>query len=119
MKEKRTARRFKANLRTRWEGDRGFHDGTIRDISTGGCFVFTPVPVNDRDFVRTTVQLPGEGEVYLWGEVVTLIEGVGFGLRFTGATGGRDSAIKLIVEACERTIENSGRIKTIERIERF
>jgi len=83
--ERRTAERFKVSLPTRWEGVLDRHEGIVTDISTNGCFMLSAGGVTKGELVRVEIQLPTEGWIYIWGEVVYQQEEIGFAVQFTGS----------------------------------
>jgi hypothetical protein len=80
--ERREVPRYKVNLPMRWEGRRATRDGTITDISIGGCFVLTDDLIDRGDPVKIELLLPA-GVLTLWGQVIYTAEEIGFGVRFS------------------------------------
>jgi hypothetical protein len=81
-RERRRARRYRVNLRARWEGRRAARDATVTDISEYGCFVLTDDLVDRRETVRLEIELPRGGRITVWGKVVYQAEEIGFALDF-------------------------------------
>ena len=81
-RERRRAKRYKVNLRARWEGQRAARDAAVTDISEYGCFVLTDDLVERRELVRLEIDLPRGGRITLWGKVVYQAEEIGFALEF-------------------------------------
>ena len=80
--ERRLTERYRVNIRARWEGPRSRREGTVTDISTGGCFVLTEdIGVEKRELVKIELLLPG-GLITLWGTVIYKADEIGFGVRF-------------------------------------
>lgn len=81
--DRRANGRVSVHLRAAWEGNSGRHEGTISDISPGGCFILTGGKVAVREFVRVEIDLPVDGPVVAWGEVANHFPDIGFGVRYT------------------------------------
>ncbi len=74
-------------------------EGTIVDLSSGGCFILTAHLVETGELIR----LEMENSLVLWGEVIYQVEEMGFGLRVTSALGEEGQQLaKLIQEQKER-----------------
>lgn len=73
-------------------------EGHIVDLSVTGCFVLTSDRVKQKELIRVEIQLPTEGWMYLWGEVVYRIEDMGFALRFTGVSEMEQAMLNLLLE---------------------
>ena len=80
--ERREVPRYKVNLPVRWEGRRAAREGTITDLSIGGCFVLAADLIDRGDPVKLELLLPA-GVLTLWGQVIYTAEEIGFGVRFT------------------------------------
>ncbi|HEV2861763.1 MAG TPA: PilZ domain-containing protein [Pyrinomonadaceae bacterium] len=96
--ERRGDDRVRANLQARWEGVLESHGGTVVDLSITGCFILTPDAVQPKELVRLDIQLPAGGGLMLWGEVVYVVEDMGFALRFTGMDEGERKVIEALME---------------------
>ncbi len=72
--------------------------GTVSDISATGCFILTSDEVEQGELVRLEIETPTEGWIYLWGEVVYLIQEMGFALRFTGAGESEQAMLDLLID---------------------
>jgi hypothetical protein len=83
--DRRVAPRVRVNLAARWEGVLGRLEGWVSDLSRSGCFILTAGEVLEGELIRVEIQLPTEGWIYLWGEVVNRAAEIGFGVRFTGS----------------------------------
>lgn len=81
--ERRRHERLQIYLRVRWEGLFGCHEGTISDISAGGCFILSEKQTTVRELIRVEVELHDGEWVKVWGEVTNQFPGVGFGVRYT------------------------------------
>ena len=98
MAERRQAERVYVRLDARWEGVLAQCEGHIVDLSTTGCFVLTSDRVKPKELIRVEIQLPTEGWLYLWGEVVYRIEDMGFALRFTGVSTMEQAMLNLLLD---------------------
>lgn len=96
--ERRGDERVRADLSATWEGVLESHDGTVVDLSTSGCFILTKDSVQPRELVRLDVLLPTGNGLLLWGEVVYVVEEMGFALRFTGVGEGERGVIEALME---------------------
>jgi len=96
--ERRQADRVYVQLNARWEGVLAQCEGHVVDLSATGCFVLTADRVKPKELIRVEIQLPTEGWLYLWGEVVYRIEEMGFALRFTGVSDMEQAMLDLLLE---------------------
>jgi hypothetical protein len=85
--ERRQHERLTIYLRVRWEGLFGCYEGTISDISAGGCFILSEKQTTLRELIRVEVELHDGEWVKVWGEVTNQFPGVGFGVRYTEVEG--------------------------------
>lgn len=85
--ERRQHERLTIYLRVRWEGLFGCYDGTLSDISVGGCFILSERQTTLRELIRLEVELHDGEWVKVWGEVTNQFPGVGFGVRYTEVDG--------------------------------
>lgn len=81
--DRRSNGRVQVHLRAVWEGTSGRHEGTVSDISPGGCFVLTGAKVILKELVRVEIRLPFDATVVAWGEVANHFPDIGFGVRYT------------------------------------
>ncbi len=95
--ERRTDERVRADLPARWEGVIESHDGSVVDLSLSGCFILTPDAVQPKELVRLDIKLPTGDSLLLWGEVVYVMEEMGFAVRFTGADEDEQDALEALV----------------------
>ena len=93
--ERRRHERILIYLRVRWEGLFGCYEGTLSDISAGGCFVLSESQTTLRELIRLEVELHDGEWVKVWGEVTNLFPGVGFGVRYTEVEGEDESKFSL------------------------
>ena len=96
--DRRQSERVYVRLNARWEGVLAQCEGHIVDLSATGCFVLTSDRVKPKELIRVEIQLPTEGWLYLWGEVVYRIEEMGFALRFTGVSDMEQAMLDLLLE---------------------
>lgn len=81
--ERRADRRYRVNFRVHLAREESPEvEGEVTDLSAGGCFVTTGETVNEGDLVKLRLDLSGDGELTLWGNVVFWIRDTGFGVRF-------------------------------------
>ena len=83
-KELRTAERVQVDLRARWEANFDEREGSVADISTGGCFILTGGEVSPLELTRVEIELPSGSWIRLWGQIVYAVEDMGFAVRFAG-----------------------------------
>jgi hypothetical protein len=105
--DRRQSERVYVRLNARWEGVLARCEGNIVDLSTTGCFVLTADRVKPKELIRVEIQLPTEGWLYLWGEVVYRIEEMGFALRFTGVSDMEQAMLDLLLEFMREETGNS------------
>lgn len=85
--ERRRHERIQIYLRARWEGLFGCYEGTLSDISAGGCFILSEQKTTLRELIRLEVELHDGEWLKVWGEVTNQFPGVGFGVRYTEVEG--------------------------------
>jgi PilZ domain-containing protein len=93
--ERRQYERVNIYLRVRWEGLFGCQEGTISDISAGGCFILSENQTAMRELIRVEVELHDGEWVKVWGEVTNQFPGVGFGVRYTEVDGENENKFSL------------------------
>ena len=98
MKERRKTKRELVELPARWESTTGVHEGSVRDISLGGCFVKSAGSVGVRDPIKVEIQLPTERWIYLWGVVAHRTPDEGFAVRFTVVNDKELEMLNLLME---------------------
>ena len=96
--DRRQSERVYVRLNARWEGVLAQCEGHVVDLSATGCFVLTADRVKPKELIRVEIQLPTEGWLYLWGEVVYQIEEMGFAVRFTGVSETEQAMLDLLLE---------------------
>jgi hypothetical protein len=85
--ERRRHERIQIYLRVRWEGLFGCYEGTLSDISAGGCFVLSESQTTLRELIRLEVELHDGEWLKVWGEVTNQFPGIGFGVRYSEVEG--------------------------------
>jgi len=97
--ERRGHGRVRTDLRASWEGVLESREGTLVDLSVGGCFILTTGAVQAGELLRLDIRVPSGGSLLLWGEVVYVMEEMGFALTFTGAGEDEQREIEALMEA--------------------
>ncbi len=96
--ERRRHERINIYLKARWEGLLGRYEGTLSDISAGGCFILSDSPTTLRELIRLEIELHTGEWVKVWGEVTNQFEGVGFGVRYTEFEDEQEGSFALSLE---------------------
>ena len=93
--ERRVDRRYKVSFRVSlMREDSPDEVGEVTSLSAGGCFVESDGRVQDGDLVKLRLDVPGHGELVIWGNVVYWIADTGFGVRFSPfAQGGAPTGV--------------------------
>lgn len=81
-RDRRRANRYGVSIEVFWESLAGRQTGMISDISTEGCFVLCTGDVEDGENVKIQIPLMSGEVIELWGEIVSHVFEMGFGLRF-------------------------------------
>jgi hypothetical protein len=97
--ERRSDRRYKVRFRvhlTREESKE--FEAQVTDLSAGGCFVESEAEVREGDLVKLRLDLPGHGDLTIWGNVVFRVRDTGFGVHFSAFSqgGARDKLLDLL-----------------------
>jgi hypothetical protein len=103
--DRRADRRFKVRFRLHWaRGESEEFEGEVSDLSVGGCFVESGEAVLEGDLVKLRLDLPGHGDLTIWGNVVFWVRDTGFGIRFSAFSqgGARDKLAALLDEESRR-----------------
>lgn len=100
--ERRVAGRIKTELRARWEGVLSRSAGVVTDLGINGCFILTTDDVKLRELIRLELELPEDGWIYLWGEVVYQVAEMGFALNFEGINAAEEELLARYIETVER-----------------
>lgn len=88
--ERRADRRYKVSFRVHLAREESQEvEAEVTDLSAGGCFVESEEGVREGDLVKLRFDIPAQGELTLWGNVVFWVKDTGFGIRFSAfAQGG-------------------------------
>src|SRR5580765_4285384 len=113
MQERRSAERFRANLKVRWQSLMTQGRGAVCDLSASGCFVLTGGQVTPRELIRLEL-IEGDEVTTLWGQVAYRVNEMGFALRFrkrngppSSQFGDRRAAAKLIANSVLTLLRNA------------
>ncbi|HEY0547518.1 MAG TPA: PilZ domain-containing protein [Pyrinomonadaceae bacterium] len=97
--ERRVAPRVRVNLEVSWQAGDKPRQGTVSDISVGGCFVLCAGDVADGNSVSVEFRLARAKAIALRGEVVNHHDEIGFAMRFT-EVGKKESAfLKRLIDS--------------------
>ncbi len=96
--ERRRHERVNIYLNVRWEGLLGRHEGTLSDISAGGCFILSEGSTAIRELIRLEIELHTGEWIKVWGEVMNQFAGVGFGVKYTELEEGDEGSFALSLE---------------------
>jgi hypothetical protein len=97
--ERRSDHRYKVRFRVHVKREASpAVEGELTDLSAGGCFVTSNEYLNEGDLVELRIELPGKGDLTIWGNVVFWIKETGFGLRFGAFSqgGAREKLLDLL-----------------------
>ena len=97
--EKRVHRRYKVSFRVSLMREESPEvEGEITDLSVGGCFVESDEPVREDDLVKLRFDIPGHGDLTVWGNVVFWVRDTGFGVRFSAfSQGGAREKLEILL----------------------
>jgi hypothetical protein len=115
LAERRRHERLNTYLRVRWEGLFGCHEGTVSDISAGGCFILTETQTMLRELIRLEVELHTGAWVKIWGEVTNQFPGVGFGVRYTEVDEADEGRFTLSLEQTKSIKSGVAALKKVNR----
>ena len=113
--ERRQHERVSIYLRVRWEGLFGCYEGTLSDISAGGCFILSEQQTTLRELIRVEVELHDGEWVKVWGEVTNQFPGVGFGVRYTEVDGENEDKFSLSLGQTKSIRAGVGALKKLSR----
>ena len=99
--DRRRAQRAAVPLDGHWEGASGHRTGRIADISAQGCFVESMVAPSIGEEVSLKVTLPGGAILEARSEVVYVLRGMGFGVRFIELT---DAQQEVVAQAMQQLL---------------
>jgi hypothetical protein len=69
----------------------------ISDLSTGGCYVDSIAPVQPEEIVCLKLLLPNDRTETLYGTVVYVHQGIGFGVQFNDMTREKRTVLEQLV----------------------
>ena len=98
-RERRADRRYKVSFRvTLMREETPEVEGEVTSLSAGGCFVEGGAGVREGDLVKLRFDLPGHGDLTVWGNVVFWVKDTGFGVRFSAFSqgGAREKILDLL-----------------------
>ena len=75
----------------------GKREVRISDLSTGGCYVDSIAPVQPEDIVGLKLLLSDDHTETLYGTVIYVHQGIGFGVQFNDMTREQRSILERIV----------------------
>lgn len=113
--ERRQHERVSIYLRVRCEGLFGCYEGTLSDISEGGCFILSERETTLRELIRVEVELHDGEWVKVWGEVTNQFPGVGFGVRYTEVEGEDENKFSLSLAQTKSIRLGVGALKKLNR----
>ena len=114
--ERRQHERLHTYLRVRWEGLFGSFEGTVSDISAGGCFILSERQMTLRELLRLEIELHDGEWVKVWGEVTNEFPGVGFGVRYTEVDGEDENKFTLSLEQTKSIKAGVSALKRVNRL---
>jgi hypothetical protein len=99
-RERRADRRYKVSFRVSLMREETPEvEGEVTSLSAGGCFVEGGAGVREGDLVKLRFDLPGHGDLTVWGNVVFVTGDKGFGVRFSAfSQGGARDKLAMILE---------------------
>jgi hypothetical protein len=102
--ERRADRRYRVGFRVSvFRGESPEVEGEVSDLSAGGCFVMSDEAVREGDLVKLRFDIPGHGDLTVWGNVVFWVKDTGFGVRFSAfSQGGARDKLAMILDEEER-----------------
>lgn len=103
--DRRRDRRYKVSFRVHLMRQESTEvEGEVTDLSTGGCFVESGAEVREDDLVKLQLEIPGRGDLTIWGNVVHTVRNKGFGVCFSAFShgGGRDVLEMILIEESRR-----------------
>ncbi len=84
MEERRSANRLRTNINVHWESLKTQGRGSVCDLSATGCFILCGSDINTGELIRMQFVL-NDGTTALWGQVVYMVNEMGFAVRFVFA----------------------------------
>ena len=114
--ERRRHERINIYLKARWEGLLGCYEGTLSDISVGGCFILSESPTTLRELIRLEIELHTGEWVKVWGEVTNQFPGVGFGVRYTECDEESEGPLALSLEQTKAIKAGVEALKNVDAV---
>ena len=102
MEERRRSERVSLLLEVYVEGLSGQYTARISDISLGGCYIESIMPVAIGERVQFKLQLLTGRWMLLRGEVINYQPSVGFGVRFVDLTMMERNVLKNVLDQARR-----------------
>jgi hypothetical protein len=99
--ERRVSRRYRVGYRISLMREESPEvEGEVSDLSAGGCFVMSEKGMREDDLVKLRLDIPGHGELIIWGNVAYWVRDTGFGVRFSAFSqgGAREKLATLLDE---------------------
>src|SRR5258708_16011487 len=81
------------------ESASGRRDARISDISAGGCYIDTIVHVYEGEEIAFEFKQPTGESLRFTGTVAYVLEGMGFGIKFTNLTDDHQAVIDQIIKS--------------------
>lgn len=81
------------------ESSSGKREARISDLSMSGCFIDSIANVREGEIIRFKLSLAQGDTENLSGEVAYILEGIGFGIKFTGLSDEQQIIIDRLVLA--------------------
>ncbi|GAC1446561.1 MAG: hypothetical protein NVSMB56_06420 [Pyrinomonadaceae bacterium] len=107
MLEKRQHKRIGVSLEARWEGLSGKKPrARVSDLSLSGCYFEAISQATFGEVIHFAIQTPTGNWVELQGEVVYVMPGMGFGVRFVLLGDSEIEVLKSLIEYEEGTSTN-------------
>ena len=98
MEERRRDERVSLLVEVHVEGLSGQYTARMNDISLGGCYIESIMPVAIGERIQFKLELPAARWMLLRGEVITHQPNVGFGVRFTDLTIMERNMLKTVLD---------------------
>jgi hypothetical protein len=97
--ERRSDRRYKVSFRVNLMREESEEvEAEVTDLSAGGCFVESGAGVSEGELVKLRLDIPGHGDLTVWGSVVYWVRNTGFAVRFSAFSqgGAREQLLDLL-----------------------
>jgi hypothetical protein len=95
--ERRSDRRYKVRFRVSLMREES-EEVEVTDLSVGGCFVESGEEMREGELVKLRLDLPGHGDLTVWGNIVFWVRDTGFGVRFSAFSqgGAREKLLDMV-----------------------